>query len=96
MAAESDVFLIDHAWTFRFQDAVNTLKQNPALTDRIHKMVDDIEKQDLPEQASEEKKEDAAPTVEQAFLKAMESGGTEFDLDNLGLTTLMNLPEFPE
>ena len=26
LASESDVFLIDHAWTFRFQDAVDTLK----------------------------------------------------------------------
>ena len=26
MAANSEVYLVDHAWTFRFQDAVDTLK----------------------------------------------------------------------
>ena len=26
MPAESNVFLIDHAWTFRYQDAYDTLK----------------------------------------------------------------------
>ena len=28
---ESDVFLIDHAWTFQHQDAFDTLIKNPAL-----------------------------------------------------------------
>ena len=44
MAANSDVYLIDHAWTFRFQDALDTLKQNPALIERLQKMLEDVEK----------------------------------------------------
>jgi len=28
---DSDVFLVDHAWTFRYEDALNTLNANPAL-----------------------------------------------------------------
>lgn len=48
--ANSDVFLIDHAWTFRFQDALDTLKENPALVERLQRMTEEIEKQDLPEQ----------------------------------------------
>lgn len=49
LAANSEVFLIDHAWTFRFQDALDTLKANPALVERLQKMTDDLEKLDLPE-----------------------------------------------
>ena len=63
LPANSDVFLIDHAWTFRFQDAIDTLKENPGLVERLQKMTDDIEKQDLPEQEEnqpeEEKKEES-------------------------------------
>jgi len=50
IAANSDVFLIDHAWTFRFQDALDTLKENPALVERLQRMTEEIEKVDLPEQ----------------------------------------------
>ena len=50
IAAASDVFLIDHAWTFRFQDAVDTLKENQTLTERLLKMLEDVDKRILPEQ----------------------------------------------
>ena len=69
MPKESNVFLIDHAWTFRYQDAFDTLKQNPALVERLQKMTDEIEKQDLPEQPNqEEEKKEEPKTVEQVFL----------------------------
>lgn len=48
MPANSDVFLVDHAWTFRFQDAIDTLKKNEPLVERLRKMTEEIEKQDLP------------------------------------------------
>ena len=48
LAKESEVYLIDHAWTFRFQDAIDTLKSHPQLVERLTKMADDCEKMDLP------------------------------------------------
>ena len=48
LAKESEVFLIDHAWTFRFQDAIDTLKSHPQLVERLTKMTDNCEKMDLP------------------------------------------------
>lgn len=35
MAAESDVFLVDHAWTFRLSDAYRQLKEAPGLAERM-------------------------------------------------------------
>ena len=35
MQANSDVYLIDHAWTFRYQDALETLRQNAGLVERL-------------------------------------------------------------
>lgn len=98
MAANSNVFLVDHAWTFRYQDAVDTLKENPALVERLHKMVEDIEKRELPEQEEpeEEKKAETTRSVETAFLDAINKGGKVFDLDNLKITTLKNMHQFPE
>ena len=61
LAANSNVFLVDHAWTFRFQDALDTLKQNPALVGRLQKMVEEIEKKDLPNEEEEKKEESKGP-----------------------------------
>jgi len=36
---DSEVFLIDHAWTFKYEDAINTLKSNSALLERMTKIV---------------------------------------------------------
>ena len=48
LAKESEVFLIDHAWTFRYQDALKTLSENIHLCDRLSKIVDPISKRDIP------------------------------------------------
>ena len=96
LPANSNVFLVDHAWTFRYQDALDTLKANTALVERLHKMAEDFEKRDLPEPEEEKKEEAPAKTVEAAFLEAMNKGGKVFDLDNLGIATLRNLHQFPE
>ena len=98
MAANSEVYLVDHAWTFRFQDAVDTLKSNPNLIERLQKMLDEVEKQDLPEQEQEEEKKGAEPartpagSMENKFLAAVNAGGVVFDLDNLDISSLRNLP----
>ena len=98
IAANSDVFLIDHAWTFIFKDAIDTLKQNPALVERLQRMTEEIEKVDLPEPENqeEEEKKDDPPSMEQTFLNAVNKGGVVFELDNLGITSLKNLPQFPD
>ena len=61
-------------------------------------MTDDMEKLDLPESANkdEEEKKESPQTVEQAFLKAINKGGQIFELDNLEITTLKNIPQFPD
>ena len=40
LASKSDVFLIDHAWTFRYQDAFDTLVKNPALITRLENLTE--------------------------------------------------------
>lgn len=104
MTANSNVFLIDHAWTFRFQEALETLRQNSTLLERVQKLTDDMERLDLPEEESaapeEEKKDEEAKSepkdFEKTFLDALNKGGVVFDLDKLGITTLKNLPKFPD
>ena len=45
---EAEVFLIDHAWTFSPDSALEQLTTNQALFDRITKIVESWDKQDLP------------------------------------------------
>jgi tubulin--tyrosine ligase-like protein 12 len=48
---DSDVFLVDHAWTFRYEEAYNTLNANPALCDRLIKLTETgLDKLELPNQ----------------------------------------------
>ena len=44
----SDVFLIDHAWSFRFEDAFSTLYSNSALVERLEKLTEYSEKLEIP------------------------------------------------
>ena len=88
---ESEVFLVDHAWTFRYQDAIETLKQQPQLAERLSKAVEDVCKMDLP--GEEESK---GKTVEEAFAEANASGGKAFDLDHLKIASIKKLPPLPE
>jgi tubulin--tyrosine ligase-like protein 12 len=58
MKAESDVFLVDHAWTFRYQDAYSTLSSNQTLFERLEKITEKwTEKKDL-ETETENKEEE--------------------------------------
>jgi tubulin--tyrosine ligase-like protein 12 len=82
LPTESDVFLIDHAWTFSYQDAFDTLIKNPSLVTRLENSTEYACKKDLPEAPkAEESKLDANA----AFEKCLANGGRVFDLDNLGI-----------
>ena len=39
MGAGKDVFLIDHAWTFKQRTAYNDLKKHPKLVDRLENIL---------------------------------------------------------
>ena len=43
-----DVFLIDHAWSFRFQDAIDVLAAKPGLVERLEKLSEYSDKLDIP------------------------------------------------
>ena len=36
---EEDVYLIDHAWTFKYRDAEKNLRENPKLLERMLNVV---------------------------------------------------------
>ena len=69
-------------------------------------MTDEIDKLDLPEvekeeeKKEEEKKEEESKgqshDVERAFLESINKGAKVFDLDNLKVASLKNLPQFPD
>jgi hypothetical protein len=40
MEKDCEVFLVDHAWTFKFQDAFTTLNTNQALMERLKKIIE--------------------------------------------------------
>lgn len=49
ISKEAEVFLIDHAWTFSQPEALEQLMTNPALFERMTKIVETWEKQELPD-----------------------------------------------
>ena len=88
---EQEVFLIDHAWTFSQHEALHQLTTNDALVERITKIVETWEKQELPEASAKPKL-----PIEVAFEQELQKGGGKvFNLDGLGIEDLSTLP-FPE
>ncbi len=77
-----DVFLIDHAWSFQFKDAIDVLAAKPGLVERLEKLTEFSDKLDIPSVPSKEKDAD------QAFAKQMEAGGRVFDLEGFGIKSL--------
>jgi hypothetical protein len=57
------VYLVDHAWSFHFQEAFNTLWNNQSLVERLEKLTEYSEKLDIPS-APEESKENAQSVFE--------------------------------
>ncbi|GLT81160.1 hypothetical protein SLA2020_525630 [Shorea laevis] len=105
MHKESDVFLIDHAWSFRLPDAYNQLKEVPGLVERmaalmcvdIHIDSDDKEEENDENLSIEE-------VLENAIRNAKENGDgivTWLELEELGIDdeTLLSLDlpsKFPD
>lgn len=83
---ESDVYLIDHAWTFRYEDAPQTLLANEALLARLEKLTEYSEKQEIPEVESIPQPRNA----QAVFKQQLEQGGRVFDLDSLEIEKLGN------
>lgn len=83
---ESDVYLIDHAWSFRYQDAAATLMQQEGLLTRLEKMTEYSEKLDIPQQEEETKKQ--GPDAKAAFEAQLKAGGRVFELDGMGIESL--------
>ena len=81
---DSDVYLIDHAWTFRYEDASQTLLANEALLARLEKLTEYSEKQEIPEAETVKGKRDA----QVVFKQQLEKGGRVFDLDGLEIEKL--------
>jgi tubulin--tyrosine ligase-like protein 12 len=82
--ANSDVYLIDHAWTFRYQDAFQTLMNNDELVTRLEKLTEFSEKLEIPQ---EEKKE--TRSAQEVFAACLaKSEGRVLELDSLGIRTL--------
>jgi hypothetical protein len=48
LKTNEDVFLIDHAWTFKYRDAEKTLRENEKLLERMLNIIRFSNKQDLP------------------------------------------------
>lgn len=77
LVQDSDVFLVDHAWTFRLSDAYKQLQEVPGLVERMAAlMCVDIDLNAAAEDAGDEddSKLSAAEIVERKFCKVKEEG----------------------
>ncbi|CAI0387820.1 unnamed protein product, partial [Linum tenue] len=107
---ESDVFLVDHAWTFRLPDAYNQLLELPGLAQRMAALmcVDiDLNSSDAEETegvGEENFKLNAADVVENEIREAKEKGNDtvrwleleEMDIDDDMLLSLELTSKFPD
>lgn len=102
--AEEDVYLIDHAWTFRYYEAYEMLKENKKLRYRMRNIMNYPGKIDITNvsqtsmanddvQASavpEEYKEEKLNLLK--YLERMPDGPTIYNLDEYGIVGLQNIP----
>ena len=77
--ANCDVYLIDHAWTFNYQDAAKTLLANPNLLSRLEKITEYSDKREITNKQEECKTKNA----QVVFKECMDKGGRVFDMDEL-------------
>ncbi|EFJ22552.1 hypothetical protein SELMODRAFT_105046 [Selaginella moellendorffii] len=94
---ESDVFLVDHAWSFRLPDARKQLETIPGLAERMAKLMcvagdqDDQENEIDPDESHEDKEEELAKKLggdeEPLWLELDELGIDDEKLESLDLAT---------
>jgi tubulin--tyrosine ligase-like protein 12 len=103
--AEEDVYLIDHAWTFRYYEAYEMLKENKKLRYRMKNIMNYPDKIDITkmQQAISPASGDTPTTVipdeykEEKlnllkYLENMPDGPTIYNLDDYGIVALDNIP----
>ena len=86
-----DVFLVDHAWTFKQRDAEKTLRENDKLLERMLNIVQYSDKQDLPSNPYEKPR----PTIKE-YLPTLNDETTIYDFDDYGIKSLNYIPFSPE
>jgi tubulin--tyrosine ligase-like protein 12 len=95
--ANAEVFMVDHAWTFKYEDALATLKENSKLVDRLWSLTEYCcDKLDLPDH--EEKPEVKEP-IEDVIARLDAEESVIYDLDDYGINSLKELPNkgvFPD
>ena len=102
---EEDVFLIDHAWTFRYYEAYKMLKENKKLRYRMKNITSYAGRIDLaslsnqPSMMSDENAVQAIPEEYREdrpnllkYLETMPDGPTIYNLDEYGIVSLENIP----
>jgi hypothetical protein len=83
-----DVFLIDHAWTFKQRDADKTLRSNDKLLERMLNIIKySEEKQDLPTNPYDKPR----PTFME-YIGTLTEETTDYDLDGYGIQKLSTIP----
>lgn len=90
MEKESDVFLVDHAWTFKQRTAYKALKDSETLLERVEKIVETTGKSDLPGDSPYEK---PRPTFDE-YMKAQEESKEpvlSYDLDEYDIVSLKQI-----
>ena len=89
LSANEDVYLVDHAWTFRYYEAYEMLKANKKLRYRMKNILSYPAKIDVTD-VSEEHKVDRPNLLK--YLEAMPDGATVYNLDDYGILNLDNVP----
>lgn len=105
MDKEEDVFLIDHAWTFRYYDAYSMLKENKKLRYRMKNIMSypsRIDITNLSDSHMGASDEAAVHTIPEEYkqerlnllqyLDKMPDGPTIYNLDEYGILSLENIP----
>lgn len=95
LEANSDVFLIDHAWTFKQRTAYPTLLENEKLRERMTNLMKFSDKLDLPGESPYEKKR--KPLQEYMIeLEERDEPALIYDLDSYDIKTLKEFKFRPE
>jgi len=96
MGKGKDVFLVDHAWTFKQRTAYNDLKKNEKLRERLDNILRFGNKKDLP--VPENPYEKKRPSLEDYLKQCEESKEDvlEYQLDDYEISTLKEFKFRPE